>query len=123
MTEVPLQRVRARVTVTVEGELSGAPTEDIRAALARSIRTNDASEHVQLIDVGDVRLLGGAGDDVPAPVAADSFYDHLSPEALAVSQRVTPVMDFDQLLGDFWPADETADDVIRAVKSWRRDEG
>jgi hypothetical protein len=41
---------------------------------------------------------------------------------LAVEQGVRPVRNFDDLLGDFWPEDETADQFIAAVRQWR-DEG
>ena len=123
MEGVPLRRVRARVTVTLEGEFSGVPTDDVRAALAQSILNEGRSERVQLVDVGDVRLLHDAPDNAPSTTGAQAFYEGPSLAALAVSQGITPVQDFDQLLGDFWPADESADDVIRAVKSWRRDEG
>ena len=123
MTGVPLRRVRARVTVTVEGELSRTPTEDVRAALARNLLKNGRSERVQLVDVGDVRLLQDAEDDASPPSSPESFYARSNLEALAAGQGVGSRMDFDQLLGDFWPADESADEVIRAVKSWRRNEG
>ncbi len=40
---------------------------------------------------------------------------------LAARQGVRPVTDVDALLGDFWPADETADALIAAVQEWRRE--
>jgi len=123
MTDVPLQRVRARITVTVAGAFSRVPSDDVRAALARSIRAPGDVERVHLIEVGDVRLLGNAGSDAPTVAAPDSFYDTPSLEALAARQGVLPPDDFDQLLGNFWAAEEDADDVIRVIKSWRRDEG
>ncbi len=43
-------------------------------------------------------------------------------EKLAVKQGVKAVTDFDALLGDFWPEDESADDFIAQVRSWRRDD-
>ncbi len=42
-------------------------------------------------------------------------------EELAAEQGVQPVTDFESLLGDFWPEDETADDFIAAVRAWRRE--
>ncbi len=42
---------------------------------------------------------------------------------LAAQQGVSPVTNFDDLLGDFWPEDETADEFIAAVRQWRRDGG
>lgn len=31
------------------------------------------------------------------------------------------VSNFDDLLGDFWPEDDTADEFIAAVRRWRND--
>jgi hypothetical protein len=42
-------------------------------------------------------------------------------EELARRQGVKPVTDPDQLLGDFWPEDETCDDFIAALREWRRE--
>ncbi len=43
--------------------------------------------------------------------------------ALATEQGVRPVTDFDDLLGDFWPEDETADEFVAAVRRWRSEGG
>jgi hypothetical protein len=32
---------------------------------------------------------------------------------------VKPVDRFEQLLGDFWPEEESADDFLAAVRDWR----
>jgi len=40
---------------------------------------------------------------------------------LAAEQGVTPIADFDALLGDFWPEEESADEFIAAVREWRRE--
>ncbi len=42
-------------------------------------------------------------------------------EDLAMEQGVKPAGDFESLLGDFWPEDESADDLISAVRQWRRE--
>jgi hypothetical protein len=42
---------------------------------------------------------------------------------LAAEQGVRPVADFDELLGDFWPEDETPDEFAAAVRQWRREGG
>jgi hypothetical protein len=38
---------------------------------------------------------------------------------MAQSQRATLAKNFADLLGDGGPADETADDMIRAIREWR----
>ena len=40
---------------------------------------------------------------------------------LAARQGVKPIERFDDLIGDFWPEDESADDLIAAVREWRRE--
>ena len=42
-------------------------------------------------------------------------------EALTSEQGVEPVEDFDALLGDFWPDDESADEFVLTLREWRRD--
>ncbi|MBT3269020.1 hypothetical protein HN371_17870 [Candidatus Poribacteria bacterium] len=42
-------------------------------------------------------------------------------DTLAREQGVGPVVNFDDLLGDFWPEDETADEFIATVRRWRRE--
>jgi hypothetical protein len=40
-------------------------------------------------------------------------------QRLAEEQGVKPVERFEDLLGDFWPEDESIDDFIAAVRHWR----
>jgi hypothetical protein len=42
--------------------------------------------------------------------------------ALAEAQGVEPIGDIDELVADFWPEDESAEDFMAAVRRWR-DEG
>jgi hypothetical protein len=43
-------------------------------------------------------------------------------DALARAQGVPLVIDVDELVGDFWPDDETCDEFIAAVRELRREE-
>jgi hypothetical protein len=43
-------------------------------------------------------------------------------DALARAQRVPLAVDVDDLVGDFWPDDETCDEFIAAVRELRREE-
>lgn len=40
-------------------------------------------------------------------------------DTLAIQQQVSPAADFDRLIGDFWPDDESADHFIEAMQKWR----
>ena len=78
-------------------------------------------------------------DEAPAITAMDRLTQRMRPRAtggraffaqqqtdlqtLAARQGVQPVANFDDLLGDFWPEDETADEFIAAVRQWRREGG
>ena len=42
---------------------------------------------------------------------------------LAAEQGVQPVTTFEDLLGDFWPEDETADEFVATVRRWRCESG
>jgi hypothetical protein len=53
--------------------------------------------------------------------AGDTWEDTPDLEELAAQQNVKPVTRFEDLLGDFWPADEDVDDFIAAVRQWRRE--
>jgi len=43
-------------------------------------------------------------------------------EALARAQGAPLAARFEDLLGDFWPEDETADEFIATLREWRREE-
>lgn len=42
-------------------------------------------------------------------------------EELARDQGVSPVNNFDDLIGDFWPEEENVDDFLAARERWRRE--
>jgi hypothetical protein len=44
----------------------------------------------------------------------------LTVEELAAQQGVKLVADPRELLGSFWPEDETVEDFLAAVRAWRR---
>lgn len=50
------------------------------------------------------------------------FYKRHTIEMLAEEQGVKPITDFNTLLGDFWPEDESIEDFIKTIRQWR-DEG
>lgn len=49
------------------------------------------------------------------------FFETETLEQLAERQGVAPVADFDSLRGDFWPEDESVDDLIAAIRVWRHE--
>ena len=50
------------------------------------------------------------------------FYSLPDVEALARMQGVPSNTKFEDLLGDFWPADESVEDFLEARRRWRREE-
>lgn len=58
---------------------------------------------------------------MPPMTSSSAFFSESqdSLETLAMQQRVQPVSTLDELLGDFWPENETADEFIAAVRRWR----
>jgi hypothetical protein len=55
---------------------------------------------------------------MPGQTFQAQFHSDLS--ALAASQGVGSITNFDELLGDFRPENETADRFVAAVREWRR---
>jgi hypothetical protein len=63
----------------------------------------------------DAGLAGGERDEeLPAdpPVVA----------ALAAEQGVRPIEDIEELGGDFWPEDESTEELLATLRAWREDE-
>lgn len=60
----------------------------------------------------------------PAIMSGRAFFaqPRMDLTTLAAQQGVQAVTDFDALFGDFWPADETVDEFIAAVREWRRED-
>ncbi len=70
---------------------------------------------------------GGVGaDDTPTgspPVLSGrAFREQRSKtwQELVAEQGVRPISSMDELLGDFWPEEDSIDDFLAAVREWRR---
>jgi hypothetical protein len=60
--------------------------------------------------------LTGSGKEAP------SFFEaKIDLEALAAQQEVPMISNFDKLIGNFWPEDESADQFIAMVRTWRHE--
>ena len=46
---------------------------------------------------------------------------HQELEAIAKKQGTQPLKHIEDLYGDFWPEDETADDFVRMMRQWRNE--
>jgi antitoxin HicB len=93
--------------VVGHGETEEEALEDARAALEPKPESGSGKEFAA---DGDPDYEGAR-----YPFDADE-----SLEALAAKQGVEAADDFDALLGDFWPAEEAADDFVAALCEWRR---
>jgi hypothetical protein len=69
------------------------------------------------------RAESGRGARPAAPSRRRSPSVRTTIEQLAVQQGVKPITDPDVLRGDFWPADESADEFIATVRRWRQGRG
>ncbi len=60
----------------------------------------------------------------PAVMSGTAFFEAQSRSIEPASdQEVDPIMDIDELRGDFWPEDEGPDEFVEAVREWRREGG
>lgn len=62
------------------------------------------------------------GKHPPVNIPQDFFAPLITLDQLSEEQGVKPVTDVTELLGNFWPEEESADDVVKAVRAWRDDE-
>lgn len=62
------------------------------------------------------------GEHPPVSIQQDFFTPPLTLDQLAEEQGVKPISDVNTLLGNFWPEDESADDVVKTIRAWRNDE-
>jgi len=98
--------------------------DSVLAALKRHVRiVGEAKEEqgrVISLKIADIEILD---QDEEREEEAPLFEQQTDIEQLAVEQGVGPVTDFESLLGDFWPEDESADEFIAQVRAWRREDG
>lgn len=62
----------------------------------------------------------------PLIVSGKEFFAEKEPKDLmtiAQEQCLLPLCSFDDLLGDFWPEDESADEFVETIRKWRREGG
>lgn len=89
--------------------------QDAATVIGHPLATNARS-----VDSAAARLERKMG---PQAVSGDVFYsqpqDYLA--TLAAEQDARPAGRFEDLLGDFWPEDESVDEFIEAVRKWRRE--
>lgn len=103
-----------------------AQKEAVLAALNRYVRlvgeAMEAEGEILSLKIGDIKVLD---HDVDAEGTGEKstaiFKGKTDMEGLAAQQGVSAVSDFDSLLGDFWPEDESADEFIASVREWRRE--
>jgi hypothetical protein len=55
-------------------------------------------------------------DQIPAP---PPVLDSPTIAELAAEQGVKPIEDIDELVGDFWPEEESADEFLATLRAWR----
>lgn len=79
----------------------------------------DVAEYAALLRRSHHDLATGTG--APPKVNADFFAPDLTLDRLAEAQGVPAVPDISVLVADFWPDDETADDFLASLRTWRRE--
>ena len=116
-------RVHPPVGSPIACTFDEAQRESVLAALTQYVRiVGEAKEEagrIVSLKIADIEIL----DNIREAEEGRPLFDEKSNlEELATEQGVTAVADFDALLGDFWPQDESADDFIAQVRSWRRED-
>jgi hypothetical protein len=98
--------------------------ESVLASLTRFVRVvGEATEingQIQTLQIEDIEIIDG-NEDLESKFEGEyTFFEaETNLESLAESQQVEKIKDFSQLLGDFWPEDESLDQFIEKVREWR----
>ena len=104
-----------------------AQKEAVLGALTKYVRlvgeAREVSGEIASLSIEDVELLDVFPSDASLMDAGSGFFDVAHDlESLAKEQCVRPAVDLDELVGDFWPGDESVDEFLAAVRSWRLDD-
>lgn len=99
--------------------------EAILAAMTRHVKlvgeTIEVNNEIKSFKIEDIEILETeqfAGGEEFHP-----FFDsQIDVDSLAAEQGVPACINFEELRADFWPVDETCDDFLETVSSWRREE-
>ena len=98
-------RLRARVTVTVEVPAAEASVDKIQSAVIRSLIADRAAGETRIVSVDAVELVDPGGDTPPPKQPVNrygrTFWESAPLELLIAEQGVTPIRDIDELVGDF----------------------
>lgn len=101
-----------------------AHKDAVLRALTRWVRVvgeaSDTEEALARLDITDIEILPEGTPCAPGAPTSD-FERAPSIQEAAREQAVPSAVDYERLVGDFWPNDESADEFIGAVRQWRRD--
>ncbi len=116
-------RVHPAVGAPVTCTFDEAQRDSVLAALTRYVRiigeSKEESGRIVSLKIADIEILDRDGE---AEEAKPLFEEKSDIGQLATEQGVSAVTDFEALLGDFWPEEESADDFIAQVRAWRRED-
>jgi len=113
------------------GGLPGVSADDIHAIEvhppARLILVSGEPDAVRkaaaFVESLDAPAEGQATQAATTPNPWGDFDEELTAQELVARQGVEPLRSITDLRADWWPEDETADDIIAAVREWRTDRG
>ena len=96
----------------------GALTKYVRLVGEASISNGE----IKSLSIEDVEVLDReAAVTLQDEAGAASFDASVDLDALAAQQGVPSATEFERLLGDFWPEEESADSFIASVRAWRNE--
>jgi transcriptional regulator with XRE-family HTH domain len=124
MPQLTLEQHRTRAYLTIQelASKAGVSAKTVqriqkgnRPKLA-TIRKIASVLNVHPDDVVEFSILNG--DDRTGQDTSEFYKEH-TVEMLAKEQGVKPITDFNTLLGDFWPEDESIEEFIATLRQWR----
>ena len=118
-------RIHPKVGKPIRCTFGEEQKEAMLIAMTRYVRlvgeTIEVNDEIKSFKIVDVEILDteqfAPGQDFHA------FFDsQIDLDALAIEQSVPPGAKLSELLASFWPEDESTDEFLDAVRSWRQED-
>ncbi len=95
-------------------------------AVHEALRHRVTTHQAESLNSEVIRILTGNHPPVNAPGVEEidtSFFSGAGDVAeMAAEQGVEPIADAKNLLGNFWPEDESIDEMLATIRAWRQDD-
>jgi hypothetical protein len=107
--------------VVIDVPADSAAASNVQRVIVQSL--HGVADTARVVSV-DVATTDSSGDQTQAVQPVDqqgrTFWESASLKHLAAEQGIEPIIDINELAGDFWPEDEGPDEFVNWLRDQRR---